>query len=403
METKIPDWDPTLVERELIFVGLMGMYDPPREEVNDAIVTCEKAGIRPIMITGDHELTAKAIALEIGLIKPKEQILSGGELNEMDSDELREAVRHCNVFARVSPTHKVRIVDALKEHTHVVAMTGDGVNDAPAMKAADVGVSMGIRGADVTKESSDIVLVDDNFATIVAAVEKGREIYSNIRKFVKFLLCANFDELFLVFTIVMLGLPIPLTAIQILWLNLATDGFPALALGVDPPEANLMDQPPRKPDDRLLNRNMTFFVLLAGFIAFLSGLCVFLWVINTYGGWIPGITGPTVDWESSFWNNVLTHARTALFASVVTFELLFIWNCRSDYKPFYRSNILSSKVLFSALLLSIILTLSTIYIPFMWPLFGTQPLPLIDWALIIATSISGLLIPPHKIFSNFKK
>jgi Ca2+-transporting ATPase len=403
IEVEVPDWEPSLVEKELTFVGIIGMYDPPREEVSDAIKTCEKAGIRPIMITGDHELTAKAIAIEIGLITPEEEIISGGRLNEMEWDELRKSVVHCNVFARVSPTHKVQIVNALKECSHVVAMTGDGVNDAPAMKAADVGVSMGIRGADVTKETSDIVLVDDNFATIVTAVEKGREIYSNIRKFVKFMLCGNFDELFLVFMIVMLGLPLPLTAIQLLWLNLASDGFPALALGVDPPEGNLMDQPPRRPDDRMFNKGMVLFVLLAGFIAFLSGFVVFLWVLTTYGGWIPGITGPIVDWQTNHWNNVLIHARTAVFAATVTFELMFIWNCRNEHKPFYRTNILNSRVLLGAVILSITLTILIIYLPFMWPLFGTYPLPFLDWVLIIITSLTGLLIPQHKIFGHFFK
>ena len=192
---------------------------------------------------------------------------------------------------------KLRIVRALKNQDQVVAMTGDGVNDAPAIKSADVGISMGIRGADVTKEASDVILTDDNFATIVNAVEKGREIYSNIRKFVRFLLAANFDEVFLIFTMIMIGLPLPITAIQILWLNLATDGFPALALGVDPPERDVMDRCPRKPGAKMMDRGMVTFTVIAGFVAFLAASVVFLVSLIQYGGWIPGITGPLVDWS----------------------------------------------------------------------------------------------------------
>ncbi|MHA2425268.1 MAG: cation-translocating P-type ATPase, partial [Candidatus Thorarchaeota archaeon] len=222
----IYDWEPIETEKELIFIGLVGMIDPPRDEVRDAIQICKKAGIRPIMITGDHKLTARAIAHAVGLVEMQDQVLTGAEIDQMSDAEFNDCVLHCNVFARVAPEHKLQIVEALKNANEVVAMTGDGVNDAPAIKAADVGISMGIRGSDVTKEASDVILTDDNFATIVSAVEKGREIYSNIRKFVRFLLAANFDELFLVFTMIMIGLPLPITAIQILWLNLATDGFP---------------------------------------------------------------------------------------------------------------------------------------------------------------------------------
>ncbi|MHA2383329.1 MAG: cation-translocating P-type ATPase [Candidatus Thorarchaeota archaeon] len=236
LDGEIPGWEPEQVEKNLIFVGLIGMIDPPRDEVRDAMRICKMAGIRPIMITGDHKLTARAVAVDVGLIDPDGEVLSGADLDGLTPEEYNDAVIRCNVFARVAPEHKLQIVSALKSHNEVVAMTGDGVNDAPAIKTADVGISMGIRGADVTKEASDVILTDDNFATIVSAVEKGREIYSNIRKFVRFLLAANFDEVFLIFTVIMLGLPLPITAIQILWLNLATDGFPALALGVDPPE-----------------------------------------------------------------------------------------------------------------------------------------------------------------------
>ncbi|MHA2021506.1 MAG: cation-translocating P-type ATPase, partial [Candidatus Thorarchaeota archaeon] len=328
LEEELPEWEPEEVERNLIFVGLVGMIDPARDEVYDAIQTCLHAGIRPIMITGDHELTARAIAAEVGLIERDADVVTGAMIEQMSEEDLKNVVPNVDVYARVSPDHKLQIVNALKSHNEVVAMTGDGVNDAPAVKTADVGVSMGVRGADVTKEASDVILTDDNFATIVTAVEKGREIYSNIRKFVRFLLAANFDEIFLIFTIVMIGLPLPITPIQILWLNLATDGFPALALGVDPPEEGVMNRPPRKPGKKMMDRGMITFVVIAGFVAFIAAAFVFLWSLTTYGGWIPGITGPVVDWDSAPWSGILTHARTAVFASVVTFELFFVWNCR---------------------------------------------------------------------------
>ncbi|MDF1537862.1 MAG: cation-translocating P-type ATPase [Candidatus Thorarchaeota archaeon] len=410
--SEIPDWEPEQVEKNLIFVGLVGMMDPPRDEVKDAIKICKTAGIRPIMITGDHKLTARAIAHSVGLIERDGKVLTGAEIDQMTKSEFNECVHSCNVFARVAPEHKLQIVKALRNSNQVVAMTGDGVNDAPAVKAADVGISMGIRGADVTKEASDVILTDDNFATIVTAVEKGREIYSNIRKFVRFLLAANFDEVFLVFTIIMIGLPLPITAIQILWLNLATDGFPALALGVDPPEKGVMKRSPRKPGAKMMDKGMISYILIAGFMAFLASTTVFLFSLwELSGGVIPGITAPLLtdlEWRTAIapsgwtWDLILTHARTNVFASVVTFELLFVWNCRDEYNPIWRTSIRESKTLIAAVLLSVILTLATIYVPFMQPLFETVALDLADWALILITCIPALLIPPHKIFGRFR-
>lgn len=410
LESEVPDWEPEKVERDLIFVGIVGMMDPPRAEVNDAIQLCKKAGIRPIMITGDHKLTARAIAVEVGLIERDGEVISGVELDQLSPDEFTQTVMRCNVYARVAPEHKLRIVTTLKANNEVTAMTGDGVNDAPAIKASNVGISMGIRGADVTKEASDVILTDDNFATIVSAIEKGREIYSNIRKFVRFLLSANFDEVFLIFTIIMLGLPLPITAIQILWLNLATDGFPALALGVDPPEPNVMNRPPRKPGAKMMDRGMGSFIVVAGFVAFLASVTVFMSTLTIYGGWIPGITGPAVDWHTDIstatgvsWEYILTHARSAVFVSVVSFELLFVWNCRDEYHPVWRTEIRGSKVLMGAVALSVVLTLLTIYFPPVAVLFQTVPLNAIDWAIVILTSIPALLIPPHIIFGHHKE
>ncbi|MFW9768543.1 MAG: cation-translocating P-type ATPase [Candidatus Thorarchaeota archaeon] len=410
LDGEIPGWEPEQVEKNLIFVGLVGMIDPPRDEVRDAMRICRMAGIRPIMITGDHQLTARAVAVDVGLIDTEGEVLSGADLDNLSPEEYNEAVMRCNVFARVAPEHKLQIVTALRANNEVLAMTGDGVNDAPAIKTADVGISMGIRGADVTKEASDVILTDDNFATIVSAVEKGREIYSNIRKFVRFLLAANFDEVFLIFTVIMLGLPLPITAIQILWLNLATDGFPALALGVDPPETGVMDRPPRKPGAKMMDRGMATFIIIAGFIAFLSSLIMFMWSLQVYGGWIPGINGPLVDWQTDIspvtswsWQNVLAHGRTAVFASVVCFELLFVWNCRDEYHPVWKTEVRGSKVLMGAVVLSIALTLLTIYFPPIMTLFETMPLNALDWVVILLTCIPALLIPPHIIFGHHRK
>jgi len=361
------------------------------------------------MITGDHKLTARAVAVDVGLIKRDGMVVSGAELDDMSDEEFAEVVQVCNVFARVAPEHKLRIVNALKAAKAVVAMTGDGVNDAPAIKAADVGISMGIRGSDVTKEASDVILTDDNFATIVSAVEKGREIYSNIRKFVRFLLAANFDEVFLIFTIIMIGLPLPITAIQILWLNLATDGFPALALGVDPPEEGVMDRPPRKPGAKMMDRGMAAFIVTSGFVAFVASVSVFLSMLTIYGGYVPGLTGPNIEWETAMvtpelsWLAVLKHARTAVFASVVGFELLFVWNCRDEYHPIWRTTIKKSTVLMAAVTLSAVLTLLTIYFVPLQAIFETMPLNPTDWVIIILTCIPALLIPPHIIFGHHKE
>ncbi len=399
----LPDWEPDMVEQNLIFVGLSAMIDPPRDEVAEAIQTCIGAGIRPIMITGDHALTARAIALDVGLISGEGVVLTGADIDKMTEEEFQECVRGVDAFARVSPGHKLRIVNALKEQDQIVAMTGDGVNDAPAVKSANVGVAMGIRGSDVTRESSDIILTDDNFATIVTAVEKGREIYANIRKFVRFLLAANFSEIYLIFTMIMVGLPLPITAIQILWINLATDGFPALALGVDPPEPGLMERGPRKPGSRMMNKGLAAFIIIGGFVQFVAGSILFLFSLYQYGGWIPGLTGAMVDWSSAPWEFSLNHARTMVFTSIVVYELMFVWNCRTEHAPVWKTNVTNSKALAGTVLLSIILTLIVLYVPFITPLFGAVPLSLMDWILIIVSSLPALLIPPQKIFGYFRE
>ena len=262
---------PATVERDLVFSGLMAMIDPPREEVKAAVAECKRAGIRTVMITGDHKNTAVAIARELGFLAEDSIALTGEDLDGWADDKLEAEIRRIPVYARVSPEHKLRIVRAWRRRGDVVAMTGDGVNDAPAVKEADIGVAMGITGTDVTKEVSDMVVTDDNFASIVAAVEEGRGIYDNIKKFVHYLLSCNAGEILTMFTASLVGLPVPLLPIQILWVNLVTDGLPALALGVDPVDPGIMDKPPRDPAEPVVTRPRAFLMLAQGaFIAVCS-------------------------------------------------------------------------------------------------------------------------------------
>ncbi|MHA1962216.1 MAG: cation-translocating P-type ATPase [Candidatus Thorarchaeota archaeon] len=393
--------DPAKVETDLVFVGLCGMLDPPREEVFGAVSTARRAGIRPLMITGDHALTARAIAHGVGLIDHEAVVITGSQIEEMTDEELAQASIDVDVFARVAPEHKLRIVKALKEQNHVVAMTGDGVNDAPAIKSADVGISMGIRGADVTKEASDVILADDNFATIVTAVEVGREIYANIRKFVRYLLSANAGEVLLVFIMVMIGLPLPLIPVQILWLNLVTDGFPALALGVDPPEKGLMDHKGREPGQRMLDKGMFRMIIVGGFFAFLSSGVLFLWGLwITTPGWIPGITGPPVNWYAGPWAENLLYARSMSFAGLILFELLFVFSCRDEHRPIWKTDIKNAGYLIAAVLFSFALTLLTFYGPISFA-FGTVPLGLSDWILVFIACLPALLVPYYLLFDQW--
>ena len=243
-------------EKELTFIGLLGMIDPPRPEVKQAVKECKEAGIKTIMITGDHVITARAIAKQLGILTNQSKVLDGNALSEMTVDELEEIVDGVSVFARVSPEHKLKIVKALQNNGHIVAMTGDGVNDAPAIKAADIGISMGITGTDVAKEASSLVLLDDNFATIKSAIKEGRNIYENIRKFIRYLLASNVGEILVMLFAMLLGLPLPLVPIQILWVNLVTDGLPAMALGLDQPEGDVMKRKPRNPKEGVFARGL---------------------------------------------------------------------------------------------------------------------------------------------------
>jgi Ca2+-transporting ATPase len=349
------------IEEKLIFVGLLGMIDPARPEVLPALQIAREAGIRTAMITGDYPNTAKAIAQEIGLLQAGHRVITGKELDELSDEELKEAVNDTDVFARVSPEHKVRIVDAFKSNNEVVAMTGDGVNDAPSIKRADIGIAMGITGTDVAKETADMVLTDDNYASIVSAVEQGRVIYSNIRKFVYFLLSCNIAEISVIFLATMLGWKSPLSAIQLLWLNLITDGAPALALGLEKGDPDLMEQPPRDPEEPILNRFM------------LTGISIQTVAITavTLGAYWIGL------------RNYPEMATTMAFVTLSFSELVRAFTARSERVPILKIGMFKNKVMNWAILSSMILLLAVVYIPFLQGIFDTVPLGWIQWEIIL--------------------
>jgi Ca2+-transporting ATPase len=364
------------VEKDLVFLGLMGMIDPPREEVRGAMISCTAAGIRPIMITGDHKLTAMAVARELGqldseaLQEGKTMALSGVELDRLSDQEFEKLVEKVVVYARVSPAHKLRIVNAWQKKGEVVAMTGDGVNDAPALKQADIGVAMGITGTDVTKEASDMTLVDDNFATIVRAIEEGRGIYNNIKKYLVFLLSCNVGEILILGLTGLLGLPLPLIALQILWVNLTTDGLPALALGVDPPDPDLMARSPRDPKESIFTKKVRWYI---------GGLAV-----NIFVGLFP-----LFYW---YWKSEgVVKAQTMVLVTIILFEMFNAFNCRSDRYSIFKLGWFSNKWLVWAVLSSLLLMALILYIPYLALLFHTVPLGFTDWMVAVGISCSALV------------
>ncbi len=370
------------LESNLTFIGLAGMIDPPRDEAKGANELCRKAGIKTVMITGDHKLTAVAIAKELTIMTEGDLALTGAELDKMSDEEFEKIVEKAVVYARVSPEHKLRIVKALKDKGHIVAMTGDGVNDAPALKQADIGVAMGITGTDVTREAADMVLADDNFATIVTAVEGGRAIYDNIRKFSFFLLRSNFDELLVIGLFALLGLELPLAAGMILWINLITDGGPALALSLDPPQPDLMEKPPRDPKEGILYGRFAS-ILMSFTTQFLGTGVLFFVMFYVVGDGIPG----SPDFH---------RAQTMAFTQATIRELMVVWNCRSERKNAFRVGFTSNKWLLFAVVASAI---ATMLVPFTG-LFDTVPLSLEEWAIVIPLSLSGLLILPEIFYDR---
>ncbi|MCY8425707.1 calcium-translocating P-type ATPase, SERCA-type [Bacillus vallismortis] len=353
-------------EKDLTLLGLSGIIDPPRPEVRQAIKECREAGIKTVMITGDHVETAKAIAKDLRLLPKSGKIMDGNMLNELSQEELSNVVEDVYVFARVSPEHKLKIVKAFQENGHIVAMTGDGVNDAPAIKQADIGVAMGITGTDVAKEASSLVLVDDNFATIKSAIKEGRNIYENIRKFIRYLLASNVGEILVMLFAMLLALPLPLVPIQILWVNLVTDGLPAMALGMDQPEGDVMRRKPRHPKEGVFARKLGWKVVSRGFLIGAATILAFVIVYHR-------------NPEN------LAYAQTIAFATLVLAQLIHVFDCRSETSVFSR-NPFQNMYLIGAVLSSILLMLVVIYYAPLQPIFHTVAITPGDWMLVIGMS-----------------
>jgi len=364
LENELPkDPKPEEVEKDMIFVGLVGMIDPARPEAKEAIEICKQAGIRPVMITGDYKDTAEAIARDLGMLDETSKVLTGTDLDAMSDEELVAVADQVSVYARVSPVHKLRIVEAIKQNNHIVAMTGDGVNDAPALKKADIGVAMGITGTDVAKETADMILTDDNFASIVAAVEEGRVIYANIRKFVFFLLSCNIAEILIIFVAMLVGLPIPLKPIQLLWLNLLTDAFPALALGMEAKEPDIMEKPPRNPNEPIMDHRMKVQIAIQSIFMTMAVLGVFTFALNT--------------------SSNLQVAQTYAFATLIFSELLRAYTSRSETLSVFKIGVFSNKYMVGGTFISFLLLLLVIYVPALREIFDTVKLSIYDWDIIV--------------------
>ncbi|MDD3556860.1 MAG: HAD-IC family P-type ATPase, partial [Proteiniphilum sp.] len=366
------------VEQELVFVGLLGLIDPARPEVVEAVRKCRTAGIRPVMITGDHKVTAVAIADEIGIYHDGDRAITGSDLAAMTDESLRRDVKDYSVYARVAPEHKVRIVQAWQSQGQIVAMTGDGVNDAPALKQADIGVSMGIVGTEVAKDASDVILTDDNFATIVGAVEEGRRIYDNILKAIQFLLSANVGEVLLIFIASIFNIGNPLTPILILWINLVTDSLPALALSMDPAEKDIMTRRPRDPKQGFFTKGMIWRIFYQGATIGLISLAAYL--IGLRDGNEAGLEDPEVL------------GRTMAFAVLGFSQLLHVRNLHSNKRSSFRTSIFSNLPLLGAILLSALLLMAVLLIPAVSRIFGVIPMDSIHWLYVGALSLVPILV-----------
>jgi Ca2+-transporting ATPase len=340
-------------EEKMVFIGMVGMMDPPRPEAAEAVAMCRSAGIRPVMITGDHPLTASIIAQRVGIIRSQgNSVMTGRELAQLPLEKFEDGVERIRVYARVAPEQKLKIVQALQEKGHFVAMTGDGVNDAPALKRADIGVAMGITGTDVSKEASHMILLDDNFATIVKAVREGRRIFDNIRKFIKYTMTSNSGEIFTIFLAPFLGLPIPLLPIHILWINLVTDGVPGLALAAEPGERDIMSRPPRHPTESIFANGLGAHIIWVGLL----------------------MGGVSILTQALFINSSQTHWQTMVFTVLCLSQMGHVLAVRSERDSFFKQGALSNKPLLGAVLLTLVLQMATIYVPALNPIFKTVPL-----------------------------
>ncbi|MFV8827091.1 cation-translocating P-type ATPase [Alkalihalobacterium sp. APHAB7] len=372
---------PLDIEKDLTFIGLEGMIDPPRPEVRDSIRECREAGIKTIMITGDHAITARAIAKQLDILPENGKVLDGQTLSRISVEQLEEVVDDVYVFARVSPEHKLKIVKALQARGHIVAMTGDGVNDAPAIKAANIGIAMGITGTDVAKEASSLILSDDNFATIKAAIKEGRNIYENIRKFIRYMLASNVGEILVMLFAMILGLPLPLVAIQILWINLVTDGLPAMALGMDKAEGDVMKRPPRSPHEGVFARGLAWKIVSRGLMIGVVTLVAFMVTLNA---------NP----------DDLTKAQTVAFVTLVMAQLIHVFDCRSEYSVYHR-NPFENMYLVVAVISSVLLMLAVIYYPPLQTVFHTTFMDARDWLLILGmAAIPTVVLGAGQLFGK---
>jgi Ca2+-transporting ATPase len=381
---------PETLERNLTLLGLIGIVDPPREEARIAVKKAADAGIRTVMITGDHKLTAAAIARQLGIMNEGGQVVTGVDLDRMSGDQLRQAVQATSVYARVTPEHKLRVVEALQSHGQIVAMTGDGVNDAPALKQANIGVAMGITGTDVSQGAADMVLTDDNFASIVAAVEEGRTIYDNIRKFIRYLLSTNAGEIVTMFAALVFGLRVPLLAIQILWINLVTDGLPAIALGFEPSEPDVMKRQPRPPKESIFAHGVGFHVLWVGAWIGACTLVGFIWTLHRHGGEILDPSGAALD-----------VARTVAFSVLALSQVFEVSAIHGGDASFLQTPLSRNKLLWIAVTLTAVLQMVVIYIPFAQEIMNTVSLDGVE--LIVAWLLAGSLFPVVEIEKYFRR
>lgn len=369
---KISPTDDAKSEQNLTLIGLVGIIDPPRKEVKQAVKSCHRAGIKTVMITGDHQQTAIAIAKQVGIYRGGDSSLTGAELDKIPLNQLPEKIKNCTVFARVSPKHKLDIVRAFKKNGEIVAMNGDGINDAPAVKEADIGVSMGITGTDVTKEASEVILLDDNFATLVSAIDEGRSIYSNIRKFIRYLLACNIGEVITMFLGMIIGMPVVLLPLQILLVNLVTDGLPAIALGLEPPDADAMRHPPRKPNENVFSNGLASKIVVRGI---LIGFVTLMSFISIY----------RIDGD-------ITTARTSALVALIVTQLIHVFECKSEHNGLFEINYTNNIKLLLAVAFSMGVLLFVVYNGFANEIFSTQPLSLLQILSPILYSLSVPLI-----------